>query len=106
MLLFNFIIVQQSKPKSFFEAKPPTSKKLRIDETRPGAAVERLAAASSNKKMECYSGCDWINEISITVITVRNTNIPNERLQRCAMLESKAFIDNLLGIACLQTGDK
>ncbi|CAB0044915.1 unnamed protein product [Trichogramma brassicae] len=90
---------------SFLESKPPTSKKLRIDETGPlppGATIERV----SSKKSENHIGCDWIHEISITVRTVHPTSIPNEKLQRCAMLESKRFIENLLDIACLETSDK
>lgn len=53
-----------------------------------------------------FSGCDWIHEISITVRSVYPTNMPNERAQRCAMLQSDAFISNLLKIASLQTADK
>ncbi|XP_016842826.1 baculoviral IAP repeat-containing protein 6 isoform X2 [Nasonia vitripennis] len=93
---------------SLLESKPPTSKKLRIDEAGPfppGVTVERFAATAT-KKLDCYIGCDWIHEVSITVRSVLPTNIPNEKLQRCAMLESKTFIDNLLSVACLQTSDK
>ncbi|XP_043273976.1 baculoviral IAP repeat-containing protein 6 isoform X1 [Venturia canescens] len=93
---------------NLLETKPPTSKKLRIDEAGPllpGATVERLAAGA-NKKLECYIGCDWIHELSITVRSVQPTSIPNERLQRCAMLESPLFIENLLNVACLQGTDK
>ncbi|XP_015597939.1 baculoviral IAP repeat-containing protein 6 isoform X3 [Cephus cinctus] len=93
---------------NLLESKPPTSKKLRIDEAGPllpGATVERLAAGA-NKKLENYIGCDWIHEISITVRSVHSINIPNERFQRCAMLESKNFIENLLSVACLQQSDK
>lgn len=101
--------LQPSKSRiNLLETKPPTSKKLRIDETGPllpGATVERIAA-SANKKLEYYIGCDWIHEISITVRSVQPTNIPNERLQRCAMLESTLFIENLLNVACLQGADK
>ncbi|XP_033217381.1 baculoviral IAP repeat-containing protein 6 isoform X2 [Belonocnema kinseyi] len=98
-----------SKPRtSLVESKPPTSKKLRIDEAGPllpGATVERYAA-NATKKLDSYMGCDWIHEISITVRKVLPTNIAHERLQRCAMLESKQFINNLLSVACLQTADK
>lgn len=51
-------------------------------------------------------GCNWIHEISITVRSVHPSNIPNEKLQRCAMLESTAFIDNLINVACLETPNK
>ncbi|XP_076233643.1 BIR repeat containing ubiquitin-conjugating enzyme [Calliopsis andreniformis] len=90
--------------------KPPTSKKLRIVEAVrtlvPGSTVERFMEDSSSKKLDCYVGCDWIYEISITVRTVYPTNIPNERAQRCAMLESKTCFDNLLRVACLETPEK
>lgn len=45
-------------------------------------------------------GCDWLHEISITVRATREvTSLPNERLQRLAMLESNLLIKNLLEIA-------
>lgn len=41
-------------------------------------------------------GCDWLHEISIHVRGVKPQNhIPNERLQRIAMLESNQLIENL-----------
>ncbi|XP_032684948.1 baculoviral IAP repeat-containing protein 6 isoform X6 [Odontomachus brunneus] len=88
-----------------FETKPPTCKKLRIFEVRPlvpNSTGERLDESGNSKKLGCYVGCNWIHEISITVRSVRPTDISNERLQRCAMLESKTFFDNLLNVACLQ----
>ncbi|XP_012256631.2 baculoviral IAP repeat-containing protein 6 isoform X2 [Athalia rosae] len=93
---------------NIMETKPPTTKKLKIGEAGPllpGATVERIAA-SANKKLEYYIGCDWIHEISITIRTVHSTNIPIKRIQRCAMLESKSFIDNILNVACLDGSDK
>lgn len=93
---------------NLLETKPPTSKKLRIDDAGPpfpGATVERIAA-NANKKLEYYIGCDWIHEISITVRTVQPTNIPNERVQRWAMLDSSLFTENLLNVICLQGADK
>lgn len=43
---------------TLLESKPPTSKKLRIDETGPlppGATVERFAA-NATKKLDSYNG--------------------------------------------------
>ncbi|XP_011349517.2 baculoviral IAP repeat-containing protein 6 isoform X2 [Ooceraea biroi] len=85
------------------ESKPPTCKKLKIFEVRPlasGSSGERFDEGASSKKL--YVGCNCIHEISITVRSVRPTGIPNERMQRCAMLESKVFVNNLLNVACLQ----
>ncbi|XP_046485616.1 baculoviral IAP repeat-containing protein 6 isoform X2 [Neodiprion pinetum] len=93
---------------NIMETKPQTSKKLKIGEAGPllpGAIVERLAA-SANKKLECYIGCDWIHEISITLRSVHSTDVPNERIQRCSMFDSKMFIDNILNVACLQGSEK
>ncbi|XP_055907013.1 baculoviral IAP repeat-containing protein 6 isoform X1 [Eupeodes corollae] len=47
-------------------------------------------------------GCDWLHEISITVRgTKSHSRIPNERLQRIAMLESNNALENLLKtLAC------
>ncbi|XP_063984704.1 baculoviral IAP repeat-containing protein 6 isoform X2 [Diachasmimorpha longicaudata] len=92
---------------NLLETKPPTSKKLRIDDAGPflpGAAVERIAASAS-KKIEYYMGCDWIHEISITVRSVQSTTVPLERMQRWVMLESTLFTENLLNVACLQGSD-
>ncbi|CAK9813280.1 Baculoviral IAP repeat-containing protein 6 [Anthophora quadrimaculata] len=80
--------------------KPPTSKKLRI------VKVRRFVEGANSKKLDGYIGCDCIFEISITVRTVYPTNIPNEKAQRCAMLESHSCFDNLLSVACLETSDK
>ncbi|KAG7200149.1 hypothetical protein KM043_000587 [Ampulex compressa] len=94
---------------NLLDAKPPTSKKLRMVEVRPlvaGSTVERIVEGANSKKLEYSYGCDWIHEISITVRSVHPTGMANERAQRCAMLESKTFFDNLLRIACLQTSDK
>ncbi|XP_057338600.1 baculoviral IAP repeat-containing protein 6 isoform X3 [Microplitis mediator] len=94
---------------NLFDNKPPTSKKLRIDDAGPffpGTTVERIATSANNKKLEYYIGCDWIHEISITVRTVQPTSIPNERVQRWAMLDSSLFTENLLNIACLQGVDE
>ncbi|EFN66625.1 Baculoviral IAP repeat-containing protein 6 [Camponotus floridanus] len=87
------------------ESKPPTCKKLKIFEVRPlipANSGERFDENASSKKLGCYIGCNWIHEISITVRSVHSTSIANERIQRCAMLESKIFVDNLLNVACLQ----
>lgn len=97
----------------------------------PGSTVEQFVAGATSKKLDGYigkynfyysfllystyfaihfirllQGCDWIHEISITVRTVHPTNIPNERAQRCTMLESKSCFHNLLSVACLKTADK
>ncbi|XP_059217801.1 baculoviral IAP repeat-containing protein 6 isoform X2 [Stomoxys calcitrans] len=47
----------------------------------------------------CSTGCDWLHEISIYVRSVKTqAHIPNERLQRIAMLESNQLLDSLFKI--------
>ncbi|XP_058811824.1 baculoviral IAP repeat-containing protein 6 isoform X3 [Topomyia yanbarensis] len=42
-------------------------------------------------------GCDWLNEISVTVRSTRQVyKIENERAQRLAMLDSNLLLENLL----------
>ncbi|KDR13250.1 hypothetical protein L798_12638, partial [Zootermopsis nevadensis] len=72
----------------------------------PGNTVDRLASAAASKKMEYYLGCDWLHEISISIRRTKQTNIPNERNQRCAMLESNSFVEKLVKVVCLEGPDK
>ncbi|PSN56888.1 hypothetical protein C0J52_00682 [Blattella germanica] len=74
--------------------------------TVPGNTVDRLASAAASKKMEYYLGCDWLHEISITIRITKQTTIPNERNQRCAMLESNSFIEKLVKVVCLEGPEK
>ncbi|XP_064603703.1 baculoviral IAP repeat-containing protein 6-like isoform X3 [Liolophura sinensis] len=66
------------------------------------SAMERLAATAPKAKLENLKGCDFIQEISVTVRKCKKSNVPKERLQRCAMLELASFQERLLGVACAQ----
>ncbi|XP_065342145.1 baculoviral IAP repeat-containing protein 6 isoform X6 [Cloeon dipterum] len=59
------------------------------------------SSSSSQSKKE-MKGCDYLHEISITIRRSCRTSIPNERLQRKAMVESLAFTEQLINAACLQ----
>ncbi|XP_076225750.1 BIR repeat containing ubiquitin-conjugating enzyme isoform X2 [Nomia melanderi] len=102
-------VTMKSKTNTF-ASKPPTLKKLRrVDISRPFLSrdtSERLVEDLNGKKLECDIGCEWIHEIAITVRTMYPTKIPNEKAERCAMLESKTCFENLLRVACLETSDK
>ncbi|XP_076283788.1 BIR repeat containing ubiquitin-conjugating enzyme isoform X2 [Lasioglossum baleicum] len=92
-------------------SKPSTSKKLRRFDMLWHAfhskdTLERFGEDSNGKNLDCDMGGEWIQEIAITVRTMQQTNIPNEKAERCAMLESKACFENLLRVACLETADK
>ncbi|KAM7359256.1 BIR repeat containing ubiquitin-conjugating enzyme isoform 2-T2 [Cochliomyia hominivorax] len=56
--------------------------------------------ADLSKEGQCKTrGCDWLHEISIYVRGVKpQTQIPNERLQRIAMLENNQLIDILFNV--------
>ncbi|XP_046401534.1 baculoviral IAP repeat-containing protein 6 [Ischnura elegans] len=60
--------------------------------------VDRLS--SVGKSVEGYRGCDWLHEISITIRKTKQTDIPRERAQRCAMLTSNSFLYELLDLIC------
>ncbi|XP_063222017.1 baculoviral IAP repeat-containing protein 6 isoform X2 [Bacillus rossius redtenbacheri] len=71
-----------------------------------GSSVDRLASAAATKKLEILVGCDWLHEVSITIRRTKQTSITNDKIQRCAMLESNAFAERLLKLACLEGPDR
>lgn len=50
----------------------------------------------TNNKGEYYMGCDCLHELSITIYKTKQSDTPNEKIQRYAMLESNAFFSKLL----------
>ena len=42
-------------------------------------ATERLSNSASKQKLENVKGCDWIQEISITVRKSKKTSVPKDR---------------------------
>ncbi|XP_046689173.1 baculoviral IAP repeat-containing protein 6-like, partial [Homalodisca vitripennis] len=68
-----------------------------------GSSVDRLASNAANKKMD-LTGCDWLHEISITVRNAKPTDIPNERAERCAMLESDPLVERLVELVTGENG--
>ncbi|KAI8505639.1 Baculoviral IAP repeat-containing protein 6 [Branchiostoma belcheri] len=68
------------------------------------SAADRLAQTAPNqKKVEKVKGCNWIQELSITIRRCKRTTIPRERTQRCLMLETPSFWEQLV---CLATGEQ
>lgn len=58
----------------------------------------------SGSKKSGFVGCDWLHQISLTVRASPPTDVPMERQQRIAMLESNSFLDTLCEIAA-SSGD-
>ncbi|XP_041468480.1 baculoviral IAP repeat-containing protein 6-like isoform X2 [Lytechinus variegatus] len=58
--------------------------------------ADRLTTVQLRKDMEKYTGCDWIQELSITVCKSKKVNLPKERFQRALMVESSNFHQDLL----------
>ena len=54
--------------------------------------------AANPSKSEALFGCDWLDELSITVRKHRTTPISTSRTQRLAMLESSHFHEKLLQV--------
>ncbi|XP_072930156.1 dual E2 ubiquitin-conjugating enzyme/E3 ubiquitin-protein ligase BIRC6 isoform X2 [Epargyreus clarus] len=63
-------------------------------------------AGESNSKKSGFIGCDWLHQISITVRSSPHTDVPMERQQRIAMLESNGFLDTLFEIAIKGENDE
>ncbi|CAK1583350.1 unnamed protein product [Parnassius mnemosyne] len=61
--------------------------------------------AESSKKSG-FIGCDWLHQISITVRSSPHTEVPMERQQRIAMLESNSFLNTLCEIATRKGGNE
>ncbi|XP_026725777.1 LOW QUALITY PROTEIN: baculoviral IAP repeat-containing protein 6-like [Trichoplusia ni] len=58
----------------------------------------------SSLKKAGFIGCDWLHQISLTVRSSPHTDVPMERQQRIAMLESNSFLNSLCEIA-ISSGD-
>ncbi|KAI5632912.1 inhibitor of apoptosis domain-containing protein [Phthorimaea operculella] len=54
--------------------------------------------SESGSKKSGFIGCDWLHQISLTVRSCPHTDVPMERQQRIAMLESNSFLNNLCEI--------
>ncbi|KAG7298094.1 hypothetical protein JYU34_018862 [Plutella xylostella] len=59
--------------------------------------------AENNAKKAGFIGCDWLHQISISVRSSPHIDVPMERQQRIAMLESNAFLNTLFEIASSKT---
>ncbi|XP_072169396.1 dual E2 ubiquitin-conjugating enzyme/E3 ubiquitin-protein ligase BIRC6-like [Diadema setosum] len=60
--------------------------------------ADRLTTVQLRKDMEKYTGCDWIQELSITVCKSKKVNLKKEKLQRALMVESADFHQELLNV--------
>ncbi|KAK6180714.1 hypothetical protein SNE40_008714 [Patella caerulea] len=60
------------------------------------SATERLAATAPNKKPLDLKGCDWLEELSITVRKMKPTSVTRERTQRNSMIDLQSFHEKLL----------
>ena len=82
---FTFEFMQE-KSKSA-AAVPPRSSSDKKDKASPlkaiwepySSATERLTSAVTKQKLDNLRGCDWLQEVSLTVRRCRKTDIPNSR---------------------------
>lgn len=70
----------------------------------PNKSGETSNSNNSNSKKTGFIGCDWLHQISLTVRSSPHTDVPMERQQRIAMLESNSFLNTLCEIA-INSGD-
>lgn len=68
---------------------------LSKDTTSKGPSKSEDSKTASKK----FIGCDWLHQISLTVRSSPHTDVPMERQQRIAMLESNSFLNTLCEIA-------
>ncbi|OWF45700.1 baculoviral IAP repeat-containing protein 6-like isoform X2 [Mizuhopecten yessoensis] len=61
-----------------------------------------ISALPRPKLPENLQGCDWIQELSITIRKSKKLALPKERLQRISMIESTQFHGNLLSAVSLE----
>ncbi|XP_053613474.1 baculoviral IAP repeat-containing protein 6 isoform X2 [Plodia interpunctella] len=54
--------------------------------------------SENSSKKSGFIGCDWLHQISLTVRSSPHTDVPMERQQRIAMLESNTFLNTLFEI--------
>ncbi|XP_077994932.1 dual E2 ubiquitin-conjugating enzyme/E3 ubiquitin-protein ligase BIRC6-like isoform X2 [Glandiceps talaboti] len=66
------------------------------------SATERLAASSPNKEVDNYHGCDWIQELSVTIRRTKRTSVPRDRIQRVKVLEHCTFHERLIQCICAE----
>ncbi|KAL4711749.1 hypothetical protein ACJJTC_015815 [Scirpophaga incertulas] len=63
-------------------------------------------ASENGSKKSGFIGCDWLHQISITVRACPPTDVPMERQQRIAMLESNSYLSNLCVTAASSSDDE
>ena len=60
--------------------------------------VIEQSSSSGKQKLDSIRGCDWIQEISITVRKSKKTSITRDRLQRSALLDATHLHEHLISI--------
>lgn len=65
----------------------------------PTQDMGKGASKSEEAKVKKFIGCDWIHQISLTVRSTPQTDVPLERQQRIAMLENNTYLNTLCEIA-------
>ncbi|KAB0803392.1 hypothetical protein PPYR_00362 [Photinus pyralis] len=83
------------------KSKLPNLKCKRSESRTPGVTLDKYSQTGTHKT-EFYMGCDCLHEVSITIHSIKHTDIPHERNQRASMLESNIFVQSLCLTASLQ----
>ncbi|XP_062579414.1 baculoviral IAP repeat-containing protein 6-like [Saccostrea cucullata] len=65
---------------------------------------EAMTAVPRPKFADNFRGCDWIQEISVTIRKTKRTQIPKERLQRSTMIENLKFHERLMSAVGMSDG--
>ncbi|KAJ8947753.1 hypothetical protein NQ314_008553, partial [Rhamnusium bicolor] len=81
------------------------NKNRKFENKNSSLNVDKLALSSTHKT-DFYMGCDVIHELSLTLYSLKHTDIPHERTQRNLMLESNVFIQSLIVTAVNNTSNE
>lgn len=84
-------------------AKDSTKSKISRFESNPSTNFDKIRAPK--RKTDFYMGCDAIHELSITLHTLKVTDIPNERLHRNLMLDSDIIVESLIHTSVNSRGE-
>lgn len=81
-----------------------TKGKIKKSDKSGSISIDKLGLPA--RKTDFYMGCDVIHELSITLHSLKHSDIQNEKTQRNLMLESNVFVQSLIVTAITSTSNE
>lgn len=101
-----FLHIKSVYSKENGKSKFSSNFKSKRNESRSSGSSPLDKGGSQPQKNEFYMGCDCLHEISIAIHSSKQTEIPQDRIQRSSMLESTSFVQSLCLTAVSQTNNE